>query len=846
MDWKSLLVRHPTLFEGATWRSEALAAAETKADGGAQPGPRRIMVIRDSDLIVAVPVLASELKQTAQSSNTAGKDEEVFTVIRMLNLSAWKRACLKYADPEDIDMVADEVGFQELSLSLPINFEARQLCLNENGRLLAIVGDHDIAVAVMPLYSKHMGHDVEVKSYLVGKMHHSFDDITRIAKVSWHPMSEGKAHLMVLSSNGMFRMYNLGKNPDEPEVSFSFCELESFGVESLRSSPKRNNKAGMFSSDYEDLEAVSFDVGTGVGWGPFTVYCLMKSGSIYAACPIVPERCEVSCEQLRSLKSSIQYFWKRSKEDEEYTERQFYWRNHWIEDILVAAEEKGQSRDPTGSSSDESSSGRPPSRLELPSDIVAITVPKTTRNLQIARQGPLRINLPESSDDDFACDFTIIGGELLPVACVAYESGNIFLCVEGEEVQARWVVQRERPASDLEPQFLVYEAVDVSLNKPGRITLEKNSIDPDSIFASHKQGLHFINTRPWRDFLLKAPDVEKALDELLKNHKKSEFRWLLNTVSLNSSSSTVVGFALVTNLYLEYNYIAVTDSGQLHSDSLLARPTEGTKKSASELGGVPPHTAIMPLKSAIPSTPKTPRQPLYIPLITDPFIIPEAIAKSGSSLPHSLAPSSSAGSKTKFPEMIDESSIKLFSKRAGAFREEVADVFIAGHTLEHRISDLVKEEHSHEVAVGQLKRLMEASSTRAAKLSERAHEVHRKQMEIKTRVETLLQILFDASQPQLTSAEVQWIHELTVLKAKVKAFYNPSIRQLEKRKQLLLPDMQAANRKQKDLSAQSNAGGLSSGQMKRAHEALDMESRLLTDASKRCEELRLMVQDLKL
>ncbi|KAI8802273.1 hypothetical protein BJ742DRAFT_544921 [Cladochytrium replicatum] len=86
--------------------------------------------------------------------------------------------------------------------------------------------------------------------------------VTRIAKIAWHPLSENQSHLIVLSSDGALRMYNVVLVPDEPE-------FEYFTVP-----PVRASRASMLGTSYglgfEEREAVSFGFGCSGGGSPGT------------------------------------------------------------------------------------------------------------------------------------------------------------------------------------------------------------------------------------------------------------------------------------------------------------------------------------------------------------------------------------------------------------------------------------------------------------------------------------------------------------------------------------------------------------------------------------------------
>ncbi|KAJ3103493.1 hypothetical protein HDU97_010076 [Phlyctochytrium planicorne] len=821
--WAEALNQHPTLFEGATWNQP-----KSEEDREHQIGIReRIIAVRDADLIVALPVEVSEL------------DGEDIYIIRMLNLGAWKRACAKFEHQKDIKTVAahaaSEVHPQELILSLPTNFPIRQLELNQNGRLLAVVGDHDVAVAVLPLYSKFAGQTINVKSYLVGKMHHSFDDITRIVRVQWHPLSDGKCHLMVLSSNGILRMYNLAKNPDDPEQTFPFCDMANHSAHSSPSklsSPKKTNRSGLFAADVDDFEAVSFDLGRGTGWGPFTVYCMMKSGNIFAACPIVPEQCEISCDYLRGLKASNLYTSRLVKEGDEYAERQFYWRSRWIQDFLNSAEDKAQIR---VSESDGIKTRNTNAILDIASDVVALTAPKTTRNLRMLRQGPIRLTKPEVLEGA-ACDFRIIGDGALTVACLAMSSGHVVLCIDAEELMPRWAVQRERALDDLEPNYVVFEVVDLEANGTSSVLLESDSNNPDVLFACHSKGIHLINIQPWRHYLIESDDSDAAAKDLVDGRKTSELKLLWNITSVASKvSSKVAGLGIISNLFLDYSYVAITERGSIHLEGLASSIVLRGESRLIDLSAVP--TQIGGQKNSFVKTPKkAPRKATeiakYEQSIVETFSMPEAISRNGTTLLKSTQTS-----KEPFPACVNEESLERLRRGAEPIREELLNLKAAGNELNFRIGDLSEEETKQEAIL----KGWEAVLEREKRLQEKSVSVKQKQGELLKKLDAVLQILIDASQPQLTKEDEEWFAELRGLSAKVKSHYNPQIRQMQRKKSIVLPDIQRSN--EQNLA---RMGGLSSSQMKRAHEALTVEYRLITDAWKKYSEIQRMMELLKI
>ena len=157
----------------------------------------------------------------------------------------------------------------------------------------------------------------------IGPFYHS-PSSPSIAKVLFHPWGEHDAVLLVLTSDGLVREYDILHDPDEPTQVTDFCSTGSilpargvsYGmttpkkptdprrpmssskalVRSQRSgTPFRNVNAkgkGTFgdSDDGADI-AVSCCIGEGEGdWSPFTLYCTMANGDIYCVCPYLPKK----------------------------------------------------------------------------------------------------------------------------------------------------------------------------------------------------------------------------------------------------------------------------------------------------------------------------------------------------------------------------------------------------------------------------------------------------------------------------------------------------------------------------------------------------------------------------
>jgi nucleoporin NUP82 len=82
------------------------------------------------------------------------------------------------------------------------------------------------------------------------------------------------------------RMYDASSSGPDPEQSFYFGRDPYMAEEH-----EYMGKNRLLTSDVEEMEAVSFTMGAdGNAWSLVTVYGLMKSGDVYALCPILPRK----------------------------------------------------------------------------------------------------------------------------------------------------------------------------------------------------------------------------------------------------------------------------------------------------------------------------------------------------------------------------------------------------------------------------------------------------------------------------------------------------------------------------------------------------------------------------
>jgi hypothetical protein len=112
----------------------------------------------------------------------------------------------------------------------------------------------------------------EIQMQLVG-IPYARNSHRQILKVAFHPLSNWC--LCVLTTEGSFQLYNLLMDLDKPEREFLATPKTG--------SQRRCNAPASFC----------FGSKEGGGWQSFAVYILMKDGSIYYLCPVVPSHLDM-------------------------------------------------------------------------------------------------------------------------------------------------------------------------------------------------------------------------------------------------------------------------------------------------------------------------------------------------------------------------------------------------------------------------------------------------------------------------------------------------------------------------------------------------------------------------
>ncbi|KAJ1929552.1 hypothetical protein IWQ60_001097, partial [Tieghemiomyces parasiticus] len=441
--------------------------------------------------------------------------------------------------------LAAQVPYQILDANLP-GFAIRTVRVNDDGRYMVVQGRYHVYVVGLPRpgsTSRGRSGRLACKSFAVGSDLYSPRFAAYVADVQWHPLSAGQNHLMVLSSDGVLRMFNVMTSLDHPE------QVQHFGPDEGHPAPRtgsgKASRAGSFfafGSDLETHEAVAFCLGHRPGlpdvgeathqslstavspradrpaWAALTVYVLMRNGDIYSLAPYLPLDCVVPSSFLDDLSLSIRTLFETQSE---LTDVDSYGRyvstagattpvshptqllhtRQWLaklQDTAVTISQRPQGRSHrqgagNGGGNDDG-------------DLIRISWP----GFPLAPRpiGPylLQPAPPELSGDDapVACDIHCLDLHPTTVVAVAYRHGQVDLLLQMQPLVPRWgslttasattfAVSAAAPTGVSDEAFLLgnrlpvlvaYESIDLGLDPPRpAIPAEapKRSVRPGSV-----------------------------------------------------------------------------------------------------------------------------------------------------------------------------------------------------------------------------------------------------------------------------------------------------------------------------------------------------------------------------
>ncbi|KAK3995953.1 hypothetical protein QBC44DRAFT_4374 [Cladorrhinum sp. PSN332] len=409
-------------------------------------------------------------------------------------------------------------------IKTPVAEDIRQLVMSPNQDFLAILTTHTVHICVLP-DSSHLSTldstPPKPKFFTLGSTTHV---TSRSAVVSalWHPLGVNGTALVTVTEDAVVRIWELSTADrwsfdkaslaiDLKRLADGTCLDQDFGV-----SVSATNKG--FSPDSFDMEvaAACFPARNSGNWSPMTLWVAMTGGDVYALCPLLPNKWSPPPTLIPSLSVSIVNRSGSTEDDPDASPEERVLAQQqleWMSDL--DNQEPKVVEDSYGGSVIEVYT-----RPQHPGK-----VPKL--------QGPFEFGVnPEDEQDDEVelKDIFVIGqsvdttdlmmgeeddlddeediGLSLSVICLLSTSGQVKVCLDTDEVGAKWLPPRPfssklrhlAPSSE-PPSLLVVQTFDTV--KPAELTSDSwpmFSEDPASrysFYVTHPAGITHVTLEPW-------------------------------------------------------------------------------------------------------------------------------------------------------------------------------------------------------------------------------------------------------------------------------------------------------------------------------------------------------------
>ncbi|XP_041999377.1 nuclear pore complex protein NUP88-like [Salvia splendens] len=223
------------------------------------------------------PLFSSATATPAAALDTSGRKPP--------NLMAWdgasrlyiwdlKKKCLhrlsiRLGEPDPSSILAASPS-KVLQAETPVSFEVSKISINKNGSAMLLAGTEGLCVMYLYGRSSLAQNTIICRTASLGsEIYFQRNDLIRILQICWHPYSD--THLGILSSDSVFRIFDLSTDIGQPEQEYYLQPVE-YGS-------SRNAAA---------ICPVDFSFGGEHLWDKFSVFILFSDGSTYIICPVVP------------------------------------------------------------------------------------------------------------------------------------------------------------------------------------------------------------------------------------------------------------------------------------------------------------------------------------------------------------------------------------------------------------------------------------------------------------------------------------------------------------------------------------------------------------------------------
>ncbi|CAE6426563.1 unnamed protein product [Rhizoctonia solani] len=756
--------------------------------------------------------------------------------IRMLPLKAVKEA-------EGIEEVAYK------TLSTPnVTFEIKHMVVNPTGKLLAVVGGRQVAVIVLPRpgITKTLSTRIECSSIQIGEYYH-VPGSSKVTKVDWHSWGEGGTSLLVLTSDGLLREYDVSKDPSEPQQTVE-----------LLAPPQNKLKYDVTAS----AEAVSFCIGRGsADWSAFTIYVLTTEGELWATCPFLPANATPPISYIQGLEYFVNA--KSARLPPEISGPQLKYVSSLRQQLKSISSPVDDQPLPTCLVHAPVSLSFPPARQ---GPFLLQPAPKELGDGLASDIVYLSIEIPNSSANNGSIDTkNSVEGTPIPVIVIAYSDGKVDVCLDVEKVEAKWTKANLTSKEDSElPMLAVFESINLGLFDPLKSTTPSTStslalvctpasaplseqippafiLDPlraDRIFVTHSRGVHRLDMRGWATKLAGVlrgnnQDFADALRIGDKQEGLTEVRWLHRT------QSPIIAAAVLNDVYLAYALLSLDSTHSLSVFELAAAPIVVPLSRPVRKQITAPAPAMTPPRSIaapqfvpfVPAQPNTTPPQTYASLLAQPFVIPPLPTYQPLTKP--LAATGAVTAET----------LRALGKHAERLRVNMGEMRAAHEKLHIRTKLQIQETRRQVERLAEVMQMASRIRMGSARTTERVQRVAERQTEMLKRADLMLRKVVESEGGEgSTEAQQVWGKELARMKMEVrgvngegglKARSEQAMHQLE----LLKPMLRELSRAEAKQDNPLGLVGLGNSQWLAIGSVIGAEQKSLEDVRRKITEL---------
>ncbi|XP_075096681.1 nuclear pore complex protein NUP88 isoform X2 [Nicotiana tabacum] len=207
--------------------------------------------------------------------------------------SCLHRLSVRLGEPDPTFVLAASPS-KVLQADMQLDFEVQRISINRNGSALFLVGLDGLYVMYLYGRTSTKENTVICRTVSVGsEIYFDKNNSIRTLQVCWHPYSD--THLGILSSDSVFRVYDLSSALGQPEQEYYLQPVEPGSLHNATS-----------------ICPVDFSFGGDHLWDRFSVFILFSDGSVYILCPVVPFGSVYKWESILELYSDAHVFGLKS------------------------------------------------------------------------------------------------------------------------------------------------------------------------------------------------------------------------------------------------------------------------------------------------------------------------------------------------------------------------------------------------------------------------------------------------------------------------------------------------------------------------------------------------------